>query len=366
MKKRILISLIVLSSIFVYAISLNQPKSTDLIIGAKIYNKPADLVLLFKKFNDAGINTVFASVDLLSNESFKEKAQINHINTYVILPIFYDPEALKKDSSLWSITQYGKSAEEEWVKFVCPSAENFKRRKIEFITEFVKTHNPTGISLDFIRHFVFWEKVYQGSEFETLPNTCFDKRCISKFLSDNNLNLPEGVSTENEIYKWIKENCFEKWIKWKCHVITEYVSDVAKTVKAINPGIKINLHAVPWRENDFNGAITKIVGQDFESIAKIVDYISPMTYSHMLKREPEWIHAVVEDIDKKSNVKIIPSIQVQRAYLKDILTVAEFGNCLKEALRSPSSGVIFWNWKSLESSAEKFEVVIQRVKSLNN
>jgi uncharacterized lipoprotein YddW (UPF0748 family) len=204
---------------------------------------------------------------------------------------------------------------------------------------------------------VFWEKVYPERAFESLPKTCFDEKCVSSFCTHINTKLPADTKTEQEIYNWIKQNHFDEWVEWKCGLITNNVKRIVEEVKKIKPDILVNLHAVPWRQNDFNGAIKSVVGQDVKELAKYADYISPMTYSHMVKREPVWINSVVKDMKEISTAKILPSIQVGIAYLKDSLTVPEFDQCLTEALKEPSSGVVFWNWNALALEKEKYDLV---------
>lgn len=352
------ISMLSIALFFSNCTSIEKNTQQDEIIaGVKIYEHEGDYNELFTNWKDIGINTIFGSVELLSNEEFKKLAKANGIKTFAIFPIFYAAEELERDSTIYAITQYGNRAEKEWVKFACPSDEKFIRAKIGYIKNFVDSHKPSGISLDFIRHFVFWEKIYPNTVYNSLPNTCFDDRCISKFCIEINISLPDGVSTEYEIYKWIKKNHYENWVRWKSGLITETVEKIVSEVKKTNPDIIVNLHAVPWRKDDFNGAIKKVVGQDFESLSEHVDYISPMTYSHMVKREPKWINAVVKDIHENSNAKVLPSIQVGIAYLSDTLSSVEFKECLKESLKAPSSGVVFWNWKALSLEKEKLEIV---------
>lgn len=358
MKSIIILYSFVLSLLLLTNCSNEQKSEQDAkIYGVKIYEYEGNLNSLFESWDNYGINTVFASTDLLSVEEFKSLAKDFGIKTFAILPIFFAPEELEKDSTLFAITQFGNHAESEWVQFVCPSAENFRQSKIEFITDFVTEHAPDGISLDFIRHFAYWEKVYPNTDFDELPNTCFDKRCISKFSNDLNIGLPSDVSSEMEIYEWIREHHFEKWIQWKSNLITEMVREIVYEVKKINPTIMVNLHAVPWRQNDFDGAINKIAGQDFHALSQYVDYLSPMTYSHMVKRKPQWIHSVVRDISGKSNARIIPSIQVGIAYLNDTLTAEEFEQCIVESLKDPSNGVVFWNWEALVAEKEKLALL---------
>jgi hypothetical protein len=360
---KVMIVIFFLSFIAAFSYIENNNNEEEKIIGVKIYEYEGDYNLLFGKWKEIGINTVFASVTLLSDSEFKTFTKKNNIDTYVILPIFYSPEDLGKDTSLFAITKHGEKAEKEWVKFVCPSAEQYKANKINFISEFVKQHRPTGISLDFIRHFVFWEKIYPDADFDSLPNTCFDKRCITKYLEYIGEELPPNVKTEQEIFKWIRKNNFNTWVEWKNKLITDMVRDIVSRVKEIDPNIKVNLHAVPWRQNDYGGAIRKIVGQDFKSLSQYVDYISPMTYSHMVKRKPEWINSVTKEISQISGSKVLPSIQVGTAYLSDSLTVSEFEECLNEALKEPSCGVVFWNWNALELEKGKYNLIKERFKN---
>ena len=99
---------------------------TDFIVGVKIYEHPGKFEQLFENFKAAGVNTVFASVELLSNEEFKQQAEQGEFKTFVILPIFHAPDILQKDSSLYAITQNGGPAGKEWVNFVCPSDQEYR------------------------------------------------------------------------------------------------------------------------------------------------------------------------------------------------------------------------------------------------
>ena len=129
-------------------------------------------------------------------------------------------------------------------------------------------------------------------------------------------------------------------------------------IHEMNPEIKSNLHAVPWRNHDFNNAIRRIAGQDITDLSGMVDYVSPMCYSHMVKRKPEWVSEVVNDfnqLSKRNN--ILPSIQVSRAYLATDISLDEFRQCLEQSLKPPSCGVVFWSWDALSSSPDKRRIV---------
>jgi hypothetical protein len=336
-------------------------RSEDRIVGVKIYEYEGSLPVLFSEWRKLGINTVFVSESLASRDEFRLLAKTMDIAFFIIFPVFYDPESLEKAPDLYAITEWGEKAKEEWVTFVCPSREDFRKKKIELAKDLVKKLDPDGLSIDFIRHFVFWEKVYPGRSLQSLVNTCFDASCVRKFQQDAKIAIPDSADTAQDVYAWIRQNCLSEWTQWKCGLITSMIDEIAREVREINPRILINVHAVPWRQKDFGGAIKIVAGQDFTRIAPIVDFLSPMTYAHMVKREPAWIHSVVNDIQSQAECPILPSIQVKEAYLEDRLTVREFRSSLAEALKPPSQGVIFWSWEALNAEPEKKDVIAELI-----
>jgi hypothetical protein len=132
--------------------------------------------------------------------------------------------------------------------------------------------------------------------------------------------------------------------------------EIAGKVHIIKPDVKINVHAVPWRDTDFDGANIRIAGQDLSKIAPYTDYISPMCYSQMLKRDPGWITSVVAEMDCKAPGKILPSIQVYPYYIDGSFTVEDFRRCVEAALRAPSQGVVFFSWPLFEKDPERMNL----------
>jgi hypothetical protein len=126
------------------------------------------------------------------------------------------------------------------------------------------------------------------------------------------------------------------------------VRELSETAKIIKPDVKINVHIVPWRESDFNRANIRIAAQDLQKIAPNADYVSPMCYSQMLKRDADWIKDVVADMNRRAPGKVLPSIQVYPYYINWPFTAEDFRSCIKQALKPPSRGVVFWSWPLLE------------------
>ena len=326
------------------------------IIGVKIYDYKGDLKDLIREWKSIGINTAFVSKELLSNPDYQIEAQNAGIKNFVILPIFFD-EHLDDHPEFYAIKFDGDKAIDEWVKFACPSNQEYRSKKINSILELVEAHNPDGISIDFIRHFVYWEKVYPDTPASELPNTCFCDLCINHFCQTNELSFPDFLSGTSEIAEWIQNSYSTQWINWKCQLITTMIDDIVNEVKKIKPDVLVNIHIVPWKNDAFDGALKRVAGQDIEAIAHLINYLSPMTYAHMVKQKAPWVHEVVLDFHNQSKAKVLPSIQVKEAYLLDSISSQEFEENLKSALSPPSSGVIFWSWEHLERDPWKKEII---------
>lgn len=341
-----------------------QGLNKDLLIGVKIYDYSGGFRKLFDEWRELGINTAFVSPTLESNQEFRNLAKKNGVATFIILPIFYNPEELEKRPDLYAITARGEKAGEEWVKFVCPTREDYRSQRIEYVKNLVREHNPDGISLDFIRYFIFWEKVYPERTLDSLPQTCFDQHCLEAFQKATGLKIPPNLSDTGQQAKWIIENHLQEWTRWKCGIIAGMVKSMAEEARKVKSSIKINVHTVPWRRDDFGGAMKIIAGQDLAQISPFVDYFSPMCYHHMVLRDSAWVHSVVEDVYAWTKGQVLPSIQVEEAYITATLSPTEFKAALTEALKPPSRGVVFWNWDGLEKSPEKKAAIKAALKDI--
>jgi hypothetical protein len=332
----------------------------DKIIGIKIYDYAGNFNQLVAKWNDMGINTAFVSVELASDTSFRHVLKKNNIATFIIFPVFQDPEALKADSSLFAITSKGHKAKNDWVEFVCPSRKAFRNSKVAELGSLVKNLDPDGVSLDFIRQFVYWEMIYPGDDAEKIERACFCDSCVSEFFRTYDYAIPDTCLTAPQKADFLLNHIPVAWNDYRTSLIASMVRELAARARKVKPGVKINVHAVPWRNSDFGGANISVAAQDLKKISPYADYISPMCYSQMLKRDPSWISGVVAAMDSSAPGKILPSIQVYPYYINTPFTVHDFKRCLKAALLKPSLGVAFWSWPLFEKDPARMEVVRSR------
>lgn len=351
--RALILFLFIYSSISLFSV----PGSQGQLTGVKIYQYKGDYDQLFKQWKTLGIDTAFIGLDLARQENFIAKARKNNLKTFIVVPIFFNPEILKTNPDLYAITGEGKPAKKEWVEFVCPTRKNYRVKRIEFIKKLVKDINPDGISIDFIRYFVFWEKVYPATKLNPLHNTCFCSHCLDRFQKETGEKIPSKLKDTRTKAQWILKHHRDRWVAWKCGIITSMVKNITTEVKKVKPGIRFNLHVVPWRRGDFDNGIKRVTGQDIAALSKYVDYVSPMCYAHMVKQPPSWVHDVTKDIASQTALPVLPSIQVGKAYLEKKLTADIFKQSLEQALKTPSKGVVFWNWETLTKSPEKIKTL---------
>jgi len=332
-----------------------QPASANRspLIGVKMYafaENPVDLANTWVKL---GITDAWLSIELARDTPLRRALSKKKIRVWLISPVFFNPDELAKNPDLYAITGKGERAVNDWVHFVCPSRPDYRSSRIEQLAAWLEECQPDGISLDFIRTFVFWEKVYPDTQIDPLDTTCFCSHCLERMQKDLEVKIPATLESTREKAAWILANHRDRWIDWKCGLIESMTAVTVAELRRRNPRILINLHIVPWRRDDFSGAGLFVAGQEITSLARHADLLSPMCYSHMVKRDPAWIASVVRELARQTDKPIIPSIQVSEAYIPGPLTTAEFGRYLQEALRPPSHGVVFWNWEALSQDQEK-------------
>jgi len=256
------------------------------------------------------------------------------------------------------VTAVGGRARESWVEFACPSRQPFRRQRVEEARALVDRLRPTGLSIDFIRYFVFWEMVRPDQDPSSLPDTCYCPTCLERFARSGQAAAGVPRDDPRSAAAWIRAHAAAEWTRFKIQTITSMVEDIVGAARSVQPDLRINIHAVPWRASDFDGAVTRIAGQDHRALGALADYLSPMCYSFMQHRSPEWISSVVQDLHRQAPCPILPSIQVATAYRQgEVFDTAEFEASLRAALEPPSAGVVFWSWDAVAADPAKAEVI---------
>jgi len=201
---------------------------------------------------------------------------------------------------------------------LCPNNREIRQNRLTEIKDLVNNYQIDGIWLDFIRFPLLWE-----------------------------VKKPRIGKTH------ICSQC--KQIKERTKVVGSFVSETRALINQSDRNIQLGMFSVPWREKDFNGAIKKVIGQDFKKLAKYIDVFSPMVYHKMCGKETKWIHEIVSYMDKITGKPILPIIQTEDKPKK--ISGEEFKEEVKEAIKKPSQGAIIFFLEDLLKDKDKVQVL---------
>lgn len=281
-----------------------------------------------------GINAVFVGYKNLAPK-WIEKLHKKNIKVYVEIGLFVGDDLWKKYPDSRPVDKRGKKIEPiHWYTGVCPNHSKVRKEKIEIIRKIVHDFDIDGIWLDFIRYPCHWEEVRD----KNITEYCFCKNCLDQFARTIG-GWPKGA----------------RWYWFKNRQITLFAKDVKKIVKESKKKIKLGIFTVPWKKSEFNGAIRKIICQDFVALAKQVDVFTPMVYHKMLGRKLEWIREYIKYLHRLTKKPVLPIVQTEDKPEK--LGKEEFVREIDLSLQSPSAGSIIFFYEDLVKDKDKLSVV---------
>lgn len=253
------------------------------------------------------------------------------VNVSAEISLFVGKELWEKYPDARPIDRDGKAMEPiHWYHGVCPNHPDVREEKLSIIDNIIKEFDIDGLWLDFIRYPCHWEEVRTAD----ITEYCFCKHCQEKYAAEIG-GLMEG----------------EKWKKWKCAQITNFVKEVCDRIEASGKPIELGLFAVPWMPTDFNGAIQHIIGQDFTSLSAFIDVFGAMAYHKITGNPVHWIHEILQSIAQQTGKSVLPL--VQSIPLPDPVSPEEFSTSLETGLQSPSEGVMVFHFEDMLEDAQK-------------
>ena len=228
------------------------------------------------------------------------------------------------------VTDTGEPLQNEgWYYALNPATPELRRERLEALARLLAEYALDGVWLDFIRWPCHWEV-----HTPYLPRTSFDPDTLDRFSRATGVALPPGDTRTRA--RVMLERYESEWTAWRCQQITAWVAEAKGVIQRIRPDALLGLFGVPWRLADREGAILKIIGQDYRALGQYVDVFSPMAYHRMCGYPPSWIGEVVEEIRELSGKPVWPIIQSVDE--PGPLSPEEYGECLDIALGQPASG----------------------------
>lgn len=313
--------------------------------AVKIYSVPSDIEATVQAWADIGFDTIMTGRECLSDSVFLNKIHEHGMKLSVVEPIFLAPAANETSRFVPyepALLDDGSAAEEDWVRFVCPSDTHW----LSYVYERIKKDAKLGadiLTFDFARFFQFWEMVLPETPASSLKRTCSCERCKKAAAS---------FASERE---------------WRTKTVAQAVKNCVNAVKSVNASVKTGVHIVPWKTDMFpvdcgdgsEGALESVLGQDLCALSESVDFLAPMTYHHMIHQSTAYIGEVIQNHREfiKDRIPVVPSVQVKELYRKEVLPREEFAEALRTALKFSTGGVSFYQWSDIEESPESFRII---------
>ncbi len=319
-----------------------------------LYGLDSSLVKEYSLKPSAFLKTYgFSSVFVKEDESLVRELKEAGISVYVEVPLFVGDQLWRKFPRSRPITEEGIPLQKiDWYSGVNPSIPEVREFCLEKVRK-VALLPIDGVWLDFIRWPCKWE-----SPSPRLVQTSFDDLTIELFSRDTGIEVPPASPKERA--EFIIKNHLEEWANWKCFQIASFVKEARKI---IGRNKKLGIFLVPWRLEDYGGAIRSIVGQDVERLKEYVDIFSPMVYHAMCGKTVEWISEITSWVWGRTGKKVLPIIQV--ADLPRPLSEAEIDLAISAAIGAKgSSGVIIFTMHHL--NRKKLGVIARKTSSCSD
>jgi uncharacterized lipoprotein YddW (UPF0748 family) len=282
--------------------------------------------------------------------AFVAAAHAAGMKVYAEFGCFVGTELWEKYPASRPVTDDGRLLEpQDWYYGVNPSVPAVREDRLAALERLAGDYPIDGVWLDFIRWPCRWE-----SPDPVLPHTSFDEATLVRFEREAGVSVVRGDVAG--VARTLLDRHADDWTRWRCDQITSWVSQARMLVKRLRPAALLGLFVVPWRLADYNGAILRIVGQDTRGLGEHVDVLSPMVYHRMCGQAIAWIHAVTEEVGKRSGRPVWPVIQ--SVDQPGPLPADEYARALDIAQESPASaGVIVF---TLEGALEESKLAATR------
>jgi hypothetical protein len=286
---------------------------------------------------------------------FVEAVHAAGIKLYAEFGCFVGADWWERVPASRPITDSGRPLEKEgWYCGVNPVTPQVRQERLDALEQLLIDVPLDGVWLDFIRWPCHWEVPDPY-----LPRTSFDAGTLEHFSRDTGVALPRGDAAT--VAGIVLDRHDPEWTAWRCEQITAWVAEARAVLDRVRPGSLLGLFGVPWRLADRDGAILKIIGQDYRALGQYVDVFSPMVYHRMCGHPPQWIGAVTGEIRALSGRPVWPIIQSVDEPTP--LPSEEYEQALDVALHSDvSDGVLVFTLKGVLQDEAKLAITRAKFK----
>ncbi len=257
----------------------------------------------------------------------------------------------------WAVNDKGHRVEAAtWFMGVCPTEPGFRKYRMTQLQKLLDAYDLDGVWMDYVH----WHAQFEDPQ-PILPETCFNDYCLEKFSRDTGVVIPRGT-TEQKAH-FILSNHNDTWRHWRCQVIIEWAREFKEVLRQKKPEALLGLFHCPWQDDEFDHAIRRVLGLDFDRLAEVIDVFSPMVYHGRMERSSQWVADNVAWYGQRLSVsgdaeprpRLWPIVQAYND--PHIISSEEFRTVLKGGLSGGASGVMMFTSYAVAEDPKKVAVM---------
>jgi hypothetical protein len=321
------------------------------------YGSPAAFWKSGARLSDYHINAVFLHHG--GSDAEYERALREGALVFAEFGIFRDQRLAKeRPEELWPVGVDGRPVQPtERFLGLCPTCERYNRDKLQQLRELLRRRpRLAGVWLDYL-HFHCDFELPQPP----LTQTCFNDSCLESFRRHTGIE-PQGAARADKA-RWILQNQAGRWADWKCAVITDFARRARAVVDEERPGMLLGIYSCPWTDEEYQGGLRTIVGEDILQLSRYVDVWSPMVYHGNCERDAGWAERYTAWLKNKlekagARGRIWPIVQgggTPKA--RPPVTAAGFETALRGPSAGGAGGVMFYHFAAVAADPEKLAVL---------
>jgi len=305
--------------------------------------------------NERHVNAVFVAKE--SDEVLGALRQAG-VRIYREMTLFAGKSLYQTHPEWRPITADGTEQKPDgWYYGLCPNKEDLRQKRLREFEKRIADPRIDGVWLDFIRYPIRWEK-----QDPTQLDNCFCDDCIRLYREAvaGDFEVPQDMDRA-ELARWILENHLPSWIEFKAERIATWVHEARLIRDRVRPDATIGIFTVPWSSNEQNGAIFRVVGQDYVKLAEDVDIFSPMVYHLLCRKGPSWPAEFTKETILRTGKLVWPIVQAMDEPSK--LSYEELEQVILDSGRASGTGVIVFTAGHLDKE-KKWEPAMRAFRTL--
>lgn len=301
-----------------------------------------------------GVDTPCLQPDFFNDDRMARALATQGLRPWLNIPVFDNPAYLERHPDAYAVTSLGRRAAEEWLHFVCPSRDDYLDDLLAHLRQLLAKLSPAVVSLDFIRTFVFWERVALDGPSAGIEDGCYCETCLSRFE-----RASAAIVDRNDPAAYIHRHLLTPWTTWKCQRILHVAERIFDQVRTLAPDAKLAVQTVPWRDTDLDGAIRSRAGQDIDGFARLVDMLAPMAFTQMLGQSVQWKRELLTHVQSRTGKPVCSYVQAEPLYRKGRITADQFAGELAQARAADPAAIVVFQYEQLATQPEKAAILRQ-------